>query len=356
MIGHSQSPGLARCGEPLHESGHSLVVTVDTEEEGLWSGQFRRRGNTVRNIEGIPRFQQLCSSYGIHPTYLVDTPVVEDTRAVAILREHHTHGACEIGSHLHPWCAPPLVEETGGAQSYMCNLSEDLQRRKLTRLTESIEHAFGRRPTSFRAGRYGLDIRGARILADLGYVCDSSVINFTDYSDRGGPDFWAAPTQPYWIGGEHLCQPSNRGVLLEVPVTVGFNRRRFSWASRVVGAARKPFVRRLRLTGVLDRTGLIRRIKFSPEQSSARRMNQLVDACLANGSPVMVMMLHSSSLVPGMSPYAPDSSALEAVYARLEATFDYCRNAQKMTGRTLTGFAERWAGHAPRNARTARHA
>lgn len=332
------------------------MVTVDTEEEGLWSGRFRKHGNTVRNIEAIPRFQQLCSAYDIRPTYLVDTPVVDDARAVGILSEIYRDDACEIGAHLHPWCAPPLVEEPDGRHSYMCNLPEHLQRLKLTRLTDSIEDAFGRRPTSFRAGRYGLDIRGARVLAELGYVCDSSVINFTDYSDRGGPDFRNSPTQPYWVGDEHLCRPVDRGVLLEVPVTVGFNRQRFSWAQRVVGAASGPLGRRLRLVGLLDRTGLIRRIKFSPEQSSAGRMNQLVDACLANGLPVMVMMLHSSSLVPGMTPYVPDTPALESFYARLKATFEYCRHVKSMTSRTLTEFARRWAAQAPHAGRSCRHA
>src|SRR5690606_29089443 len=62
-----------------------LVVTVDTEEEGLWSGTSAETG-AVTNIRGIPRFQQLCDQFRIRPTYLVDAPVVQSQESVSILR------------------------------------------------------------------------------------------------------------------------------------------------------------------------------------------------------------------------------------------------------------------------------
>ncbi len=317
----------------------ALVVTVDTEEEGLWGGKYRRTGNTVENVRGIPRFQELCDRFGVKPTYLVDAPIVGDDGAVDLLRAIQDDGRAEIGAHLHPWCNPPLVEEINARNSYLSNLPESLQRDKLVWLTETIEHRFGRRPTSFRAGRYGLDIRGARILHELGYEVDSSVIPFTDYSREGGPNFQHAPHTPYFIDGHDLCRPHDAGFLLEVPVSVGFNRPDFARAQAILRRAMHPTLRRFRSVGILDRLGIVRRIKFSPEQSDARRMGQLVDAYLAQQAPVLVMMLHSSSLWPGCSPYVGDARALDGFFGRMMEVFESCLVVRGMVSATLSECA-----------------
>ena len=317
----------------------ALIVTVDTEEEGLWNGNYRATRNTVENTRGVERFQEFCDRFQVRPTYLVDTPVVGDDRSVEILKGLQDSGRCEIGAHLHPWCAPPLEEELNGRNSYVCNLPERLQREKLARLTDQIEQRFARRPTSFRAGRYGLDVAGARLLDDLGYLVDSSVICFYDYSDEGGPDFRSAPYRPYRIGAEDLRTPG-AGRLLEVPVSAGFSWSKFTRAQRIRQFAMRPVLRRLRLVGILDRLNLIRRIKFSPEQADAARMKQLVDAYVANAAPCMVMLLHSSSLVPGYSPYVPSESVLQRMYGELEATFEHCRQRHGMKSSTLAEYGE----------------
>ena len=242
----------------------NLIVTVDTEEEGLWNGQFRTRNNPVTNIRGVPRFQALCDQFGVRPTYLVDSPVAENNEAVGVLRAIVEDDKCEIGAHLHPWCAPPISTNAAPGDSYLCNLPESLQRDKLVVLTELIEERFGHRPTSFRAGRYGLDARGARILADLGYQVDSSVIPFTDYSAQGGPNFESAPHQPYFVDGDDLTIRHDSGIILEVPVSVGFSRPDFLAARHWRQWALRPWPQRLRMVGLLDRLGVARRIKFSP--------------------------------------------------------------------------------------------
>jgi len=317
----------------------TLIVTIDTEEEGLWSSDFRRDGYTVRNVQCVPRFQQLCEDFGIRPTYLVDTLVVADDSAISVLRAILDAGQCEIGAHLHPWCAPPFEEQISRFNSYLCNLTPSLQMRKLEQLTSDIEDRFGRRPTSFRAGRYGLDIVGARCLDQLGYVVDSSVISYYDYRSEGGPDFSLAPFKPYRTGGLELSTPSDNGKLWEVPVSVGFSQPNFQrsavWYSRV----RHPILRRLHIPGILDRLGLLRKIKFSPEQADSDQMNQLADMYVANDAPCLVMLFHSSSLMAGCSPYVKDEAGLERFLANLRNTFDYCLGKLGMTADTLTGFA-----------------
>ena len=251
---------------------------------------------------------------------------------------------CEIGAHLHPWCAPPFEEKLTSRNSFMCNLPPQLQHEKLSRLTDAIEERFGRRSTSFRAGRYGIDATGIRILNQLGYLVDSSVIPFSDFKDEGGPAFTSAPFTPYFAADEDVSTPARAGAILEVPVSVGFSSPDFERANRFREQAARSPLRKMRLVGILDRLNISRRIKFSPEQSDAGRMRQLVDAYQANEAPCMVMLLHSSSLAPGFSPYVPDAAALEQFYANMEQTFAYCLNRSGMEGATLTEFAEAHAG------------
>ncbi|MFQ5734367.1 MAG: polysaccharide deacetylase family protein [Planctomycetaceae bacterium] len=327
----------------------SLVVTVDTEEEGLWGGEYRRTGNTVENVRGVPRFQALCERFGIRPTYLVDAPVVDDDRAADILQSIHAEGRCEIGTHVHPWCNPPYEEEITERNSFLCNLPESLQRRKIEWLTGRIEERFGRRPTSFRAGRYGLDAAGARILADLGYNVDSSVIPFTDYSAQGGPNFDAAPCAPYVVAEDDLTRPARAGRLLEAPVTVGYSRKNFEGAHAARKRAMASRWRKLRLVGLLDRLGIARRIKLSPEQADAKAMIRLIDASIARGAECLVLMFHSSSLLPGHSPYVRDASALEGFLDRLASLFEHAVEGRGCSQETLTGIAERLPARSARD-------
>jgi hypothetical protein len=316
-----------------------LIVSIDTEEEGLWGNVYQSHGNTVENIRGVERFQTHCDRFGVRPTYLIDAAVVDDDYSAGLFREIQQDGRCEVGTHLHPWCNPPFEEEVSRGNSYLCNLPETLQREKMVWLTDRIEQRIGRRPTSFRAGRYGMDMTGVRILSELGYVVDSSVIPFTDYSHQRGPDFQQAPHQPYMLDGDDICCPNERGCLLEIPVSVGFNRVNFAWAHAARQLAMRPLSRKLRAVGILDRLGLVRRIKFSPEQSSATLLNTLADVYLAQGAVCMVMMFHSTSLVPGFSPYVPNEDRLERFYDDLAACFEHCQS-RGMQAATLTETAQ----------------
>jgi hypothetical protein len=316
-----------------------FLVTVDTEEEGLWNNTFRARGNTVTNLRGIERFQRLCDAQGILPTYLVDTPVVLDSYGAELLGALQREGRAEVGAHLHPWCAPPFEEELTPRNSYLCNLPDALKRAKLEGLTELIAERFGRAPTSFRAGRYGIDLASAKLLAELGYCVDSSVLPFTDHSEQGGPRFHEAPWLPYLISPANLLTPDPKGFLLEVPVSAGFSRVNFAAASRWLRWASGPVGKRLRMVGVVHRLGLARRVKMSPEQATASQMKRLIDAFLQHRAPCVVLMFHSSSLVPGMSPYVSDAASLERFYAAMEEVFEYACRGRQMRANSLTGFA-----------------
>lgn len=317
-----------------------LIVTVDTEEEGLFGEQFSAHGLSVKNLQFLGRFQSLCESWKVSPVYLIDTPVVENDAAAGQLREWVQGGTCEVGAHLHPWCAPPFGEETSTRNSFHCNLPAELEREKLQRLTEAIESRIVR-PVSYRAGRYGQSARGLAVLEELGYELDSSVIPYMNYADQGGPDFRRTPDVPYFPSRTDITRTGDSPIL-EIPVTTGFSHSSFeSCQAWYEWAHRSPF-NKLRAVGILDRLNLVRKIKLSPEQADRIRLKQLIDACLSRKLPVLVVLLHSSSLMEGGSPYAKDRSGLEELYSRMRFILEYCCGERNMEPRTLSEFGREW--------------
>jgi hypothetical protein len=321
-----------------------FCITVDTEEEGLWNGRYAPEGWTARNVpEGLPRFQELCRAYGVRPTYLVDYPVATDPQAVQTLRAWQEQQLCEIGAHLHSWCTPPHIAYRFPYHSYLKNLPEPIQKAKLEVLTETIEQCFGARPRSFRAGRYGLDLTGARLLAQLGYEVDSSVVPFRSFVADGGPDFERAPLNPYWIdlqqGRDLLAPAAFPQGLLEVPITVGYTRPNFKRRHRLRRALEQSPLRHLRAVGLLDRLGIARLLKLSPEQGRAADLLSLIDACLQEGCECLTLMFHSSSLVPGLSPYVKTPDELHWFYRALEEVIRYCLHAKGLAPVTLADYA-----------------
>ena len=312
-----------------------LVVTIDTEEEGLWSGNYTSKA-TVKNITAIPRFQSLCDRFSIRPTYLITTPVAKSPDAVKTLRSIHGTGRCEIGTHVHPWNSPPIVDTDGyPRESYLCNLPADIQHAKLEQLTDLIEKSFGSRPLSFRAGRYGIGATAMRSLRKLGYCVDSSVLPRVDYSSQDGPDFRAATCRPYFPSDSDILSNGNDESLLEIPVTAGFTHRHFELADRLRQVATQTPWRQMRAVGILDRTGIATRVKLSPEQATLARMKQLATAVVNRNVQVLVLMFHSSSLLPGCSPYVKTEQDLDRFLERLSSFFVFAQEKLSLSAITL---------------------
>lgn len=311
-----------------------LVVTIDTEEEGLWSGQYSRE-TTVENIQAVPRFQALCDQFSIRPTYLITTPVAESSQATSVLRSILDAGKCEIGTHVHPWNSPPFEEQNSKEESYLCNLPPSIQLAKLENLTSQIERSFGVRPISFRAGRYGADAETINCLRKLGYLVDSSVLPGADYRSGNGPDFRKANCLPYYPNDGDILACGEDDSLLEIPVSAGFTHRYFEAAERMRKFAMRSPWRSLRAVGILDRLGIASHTKLSPEQASIGKMRRLATSILARNNPVLVLMFHSSSLLPRCSPYVNSEADLTLFLGRLEQFFEYAMDRVGLTPITL---------------------
>lgn len=185
----------------LDEGPPLLLVIVDTEEEFPWDQPFSRDNVSTRSIAAQARAHRIFEKYGIKPTYVIDYPVASQESGFRPLRDYFDDGACQIGAHLHPWVNPPFDEPVNNGNSYPGNLPRALEKAKLDVLTDTIGENFGRRPTVYKAGRYGIGPHTADILRELGYRIDASVVPETKFQGRGWPRARRCARCVTWPGG-----------------------------------------------------------------------------------------------------------------------------------------------------------
>jgi hypothetical protein len=292
-----------------------LQVVVDTELEFDWTKPFARDSVAVSSMEMQHLAQEILTSYGIKPTYVVDYPIATQPSSLAVLRSFLASGSCLIGSHLHPWVNPPFDEPITSFNSYPGNLDPALERRKLESLTAAIVEAFGLRPTIYKAGRYGVGPGTPKTLSALGYEIDMSVVPHTDFGFDGGPDFRSYPDRPYWFG--------DRDELLEIPMSRGFSGLTAPLGPALFAAVDTGFGRAIHLGAILSRTGLLERATLTPEGISTASHRRLTRALLDRGHRVFTMTFHSPSLAPGHTPYVRTVNDLQKFLDKVRHLLDF---------------------------------
>ena len=281
-----------------------VFITIDTEED-FWD-DYRSIDNTVNNIDRIPVVQELFDRYGAVPTYLVTYPVLVNDHAVRIIQKINERGRCEIGSHCHPWNTPPFEKEINSHNVILCNLPYDLQCRKINTLHEKMVERFGFSPRCFRAGRWGFGPTVAKCIHSLGYVIDTSVTPFWDWTGNHGPDFSEAPTFSYRFGPNDILTEDPDGCLLEVPPTIGFLQKNFERCARIRKMILESPFAKLRLLGVLAKLRILNLQWLTPELFNGSDMVSLSKTFIQKGHTFLNMTFHSVSLLPGRSGYIHD--------------------------------------------------
>jgi len=290
-------------------------VVIDTEEEFDWSQEFAREHTSVQAMQWINRVQVIFDEYGIVPVYVIDFPVASQPNGYKPLAEIHNDQRCIIGSHLHPWVNPPFEEVVNRRNSFAGNLPMTLEKTKLLVLTECIEEHFGRRPTIYKAGRYGVGPNTTAILEELGYEIDLSVCPHMDYAHEEGPDYSAHTSWPFRFGKDKR--------LLEIPLTVGY-----TGLFRHLGPAIHPVVTNslftsLRIPGVLAHLNLLNKSWLSPEGYTTTEHQQLVRTLYHGGLRVFSMAFHSPSVEPGHTPYVRSQADLDEFLGKIRCFFDF---------------------------------
>lgn len=257
-------------------TGRPLLLTIDVEcdKSPDWrtAAPLSFRGVLVGIGE---RLHPLCRRLGVQPTYLLSPEVLTDEPSVALLRGLE---GCELGTHLHGEHVAPDVPTWDFASRRTDDMQReygsDRERDKLATLTELFVQQIGRAPRSFRAGRFGIGPHTGRHLRELGYLCDSSVTPFVQWTDRHGqrvPDFRHVGTNGWFVAAHgDLCQPGG-SALFEVPVTIRDGGTGPRW--------------------------------FRPWYSTREQLLALVDEVAAEPEAPLCMMFHNVELIAAGSPY-----------------------------------------------------
>lgn len=319
-----------------------FILTIDTEADNQWDHGCDL---TVENIKYIPRFQELCDKYDIKPTYLVTSEVCEDSFAQELFSGYLKSGKAEIGAHLHSWTTPPFLEKDGFRfndvnHAFASELPDDLLNKKIKNLTEQIETSFGKRPLSFRSGRYGFNENVAGALAKNAYLVDSSVTPYTSWSSHkgipgasGGPDFINNTPFPFRYNSDNYS-------LLEIPVTILPTKFPLNKSDKFT----RYYFRNVSKSTPLK---VIRKLLFKNQPLWLRPLNymehgmfaEILDEAADIKLPFVIMMFHSSELMPGGSGNFSDKEAIEKLYVLLENFFALLKD-RSISSLTLTDAAK----------------
>jgi hypothetical protein len=312
-----------------------FLITVDTECDDAWAGG---REVSTRNAKFLPRFQKLCESYKLKPTYLTTfemaaSPVFQEFGRDVLRRQ-----AGEIGMHLHAWNSPPLVPLTANDclyHPYLIEYPESVMRDKINFLTDVLEETFGTKMTSHRAGRWGFNEIYARILVERGYLADCSVTPLVSWAghpgdpkQHGGPDYSSFPTLPYFIDLDDIRR-AGKSTLLEIPVTA------MQTQPLLVHRIEQQLGRRSLLCRALNRF-FPRLCWLAPTGDNIRPMLSVVKKCATENRPCVEFAVHSSNLMPGGSPFFSRRRDVEALYEDLDRLFSQA--GKTFRGRTVTEF------------------
>jgi hypothetical protein len=309
-----------------------LLVGIDTEGDNQWDAAARA-DQRFENIYALPRLHALFARHGVRPTYVITYPVAADARSADVLRSLQAGGDCEIGAHHHAWETPPCTAEDVRRHPYASNLPLRQFEDQLARLTDAIDRAVGRRPVSYRSGRFGFSSAHVAALERLGYQVESSVAPLFYETHKNGPDFVEAPLTPYFLAYDSATRPGTSAVL-EVPVSAALNRRLPRRLQYLYARAPKPYTTKR----VLKKLGVARVRWLRPSYSSLDDMIALARDLAAEREPVLNLLFHSSEAIVGGSPYNRTDAELAAFCDRLERFFEYAIGTVKAAPATFTEF------------------
>jgi hypothetical protein len=110
---------------------------------------------------------------------------------------------------------------------------------------------------------------------------------------------------------------------LELPTTSGFVGLFSAFAAPLWKFSESGWMGRARLRGLLDKLGLVSRVRLSPEAYDAAAMIRLTRVLLKKGCRYFTLSFHSSSLEPGFTPYSKTAADTDRILAELEKYLDY---------------------------------
>jgi hypothetical protein len=284
-----------------------------------------------RNVtEAIPELlEPLFLKYGVKPTYLISSEVMQHPESVKILSQLQSNH--ELGTHGHgEFLGEGIqVQDFSGApiSEFIYEYPYEVQRAKLAWLTELFTQTFGYPPRSFRGGRFGIDVNTLKILANLHYEVDSSVTPGNFYKgSREVVNFILAPEQPYRPAEHDLNQPGELN-LFEIPVSCWTGNSLAKkidlyLASRLAASRPAPLIWERLLRRTIGRKKWLRPT-LGDQRSLIRQAKQYLRRHSEREQLCINIMFHPIELVIGASPYSPNQSEVNRILNNLESLIKY---------------------------------
>ena len=218
---------------------------------------------------------------------------------------------------------------------------EERIKEKIKNITDSIEVSFGQRPFSFRSGRFGFNENIARVLVENSYMVDSSVTPYINwYKHKGIPNGIGGPD--YLNNTAFPCRYDfNEKSLLEIPITILPTKFPLNKNENIA----QYYFSHLD-TNILFKT--LRKILFQNQPvwlrpypfMNIKLYRELLNEAIKRDLPYIVMMFHSSELMPGCSKYRPDADSVEKLFEELQTLFSMLRS-KNIRSVTLTEAAKK---------------
>lgn len=300
-----------------------VILAIDVEEEGLFSGRYPRHDLSVTNADSLHRLVPLTEHLDFPPTLLCTYAMLADARARAAVSELGQLGA-EIGAHLHHWHTPPL-EPTASSPGTR-QVPDQIMAARIATLLDLAAEVRGRPITSFRQGRWDLQPALWPLLARAGVMVDSSVhpLRFP----QGGPDHFMAPVQPFRVEVE-------RRKILEVPI--GVVPLTFGLGRRVHGLATslgRDFGR-----GLLQTFPHWGCMSLKPVWHGLTYLQAATHLLVRQGGRVLSLTWHSSEMQAGCCPHLPGQADVDRLLRRIRLFLEWLVRTFPVRGVTLESLA-----------------
>ncbi len=308
-----------------------LAVTIDVEEEGLFSTRYDSRRVPTENVSCLTKLDHIFTEHEIRPTLFVSYQAARRAshRDLLIGLQEKWHG--EIGAHLHHWNTPP-IEDLPYAQPVP---SELMPRRLLKAKIETLFEAIAEmnvEPVSFRMGRFNLGPKIFNLLEHTSILVDSSIAPMR--KEYGGPAGIRAPVDPYFPDPEN---PRTQGgsKILEVPVTILPVVRGVD-----CGLERLAANPRLPESAVLWVAKYLASISIQPMALGLRRLKAGARFHRNRGGRVLTMYFHSSELMAGGCPQHRTEGDVDRFLKKLDKFLGWLRNELPGESRVMSEVRE----------------
>jgi hypothetical protein len=304
-----------------------LVISIDVEEEGLFSGRYPRIPPGVENVRELRRLEFITSEFGFPLTLLPTYRVAVSPHCQEILQYFRDFFRAEIGAHLHHWSTPPfqVLPYPEPVGSYL--LPRPLLEAKFETLLASLKDNLGVVPQSFRMGRFDIGEMVFELLPKFGLNVDSSVAPLQGFSKSS--DHFLAPADPF----RRLPDPSRPdNSILEVPLTIvplvrSSPQLIHKWALNISERNRNAVFEGFRY---IASTGI------HPVWFPLESMKLAVRLHRSRGGKVLNMFLHSSELKPGASPSFPTERAVNSLVNKIRKFLGWLVRTGPVEGVTLS--------------------